>query len=86
MRVLILVLILFSTVVFAEELPEVKVADPYLEVHTGAGQGYPIFHVIDRGEFVVVLARKTDWFKVRTRSGKVGWVCGASLLRFTADA
>lgn len=74
MRVLTLVLILISTVAVAEEYPEVKVAEPYLELHTGPGQGYPIFYVVDRDEFVDVLKRKTDWFKVRTNKGKVGWV------------
>jgi hypothetical protein len=54
--------------------PEVKVADPYIELHTGPGAGYPIFYVVDRGDFVEVIKRKTDWFKVRTAKGKTGWV------------
>jgi len=54
--------------------PEVKVADPYIELHTGPGAGYPVFHVVDRGDFVEVIKRKTDWFKVRTAKGKTGWV------------
>lgn len=74
MRVLILVLLLISSATIADELPEVKVADPYIELRTGPGIGYPIFHVVDRGEFVDVLKRKTDWFKVRANNGKVGWV------------
>lgn len=53
---------------------EVKVADPYIELHTGPGSGYPIFYVVDRGDFVEVIKRKTDWFKVRTVKGKTGWV------------
>ena len=59
--------------------PEVKVADPYIEMHTGAGEGYPIFNVVDRGEFVEVIKRKTDWFKVRTARGKIGWVKRAQM-------
>ena len=74
MRALILMLLLVSSVTIADELPEVKVADPYLELHTGPGEGYPIFYVVDRNEFVDVITRKTDWFKVRTQKGKVGWV------------
>lgn len=59
----------------ADELfPEVKVADPYIELHTGPGEGFPIVNVVDRGDFVEVLKRKTDWFKVRTAKGKTGWV------------
>lgn len=53
---------------------EVQVAEPYIELHTGPGRGYPVFHVVDRGERVEVITRKTDWFKVRTQKGKEGWV------------
>ena len=52
----------------------VAVADPYLEMHTGPGKGYPIFHVIDRGESVDIVMRRTDWFLVRADNGKEGWV------------
>ena len=34
----------------ADEYRTVTVADPYLEMRTGPGRGYPIFHVIERGE------------------------------------
>lgn len=49
-------------------------ADPYLELHTGPGRGYPIFDIAERGERVEILRRHTDWFKVRTARGKEGWV------------
>lgn len=58
----------------AKQFLGVTVADPYLELRTGPGRGYPVFHVVDRGETVDVLVRKTDWFKVRADSGKEGWV------------
>lgn len=51
-----------------------KVVDPYLELHTGAGRGYPVFFVVARDEWIEVLMRHTDWFKVRTAGGKEGWV------------
>ena len=63
----------------ARELRTVAVADPYLEMHTGPGRGYPIFHVVDRGETVQVVRRKTDWFKVRAPDGKEGWVAKAQM-------
>lgn len=71
-----LLLLLAMTLVNAADdvYPEVKVAAPYIEMHTGPGSGFPIFHVVDRGDFVEVIKRKTDWFKVRTAKGKVGWV------------
>jgi hypothetical protein len=57
-----------------DELREVAVADPYLEMHTGPGRGYPIFHVVDRGESVEIIMRRTDWFFVRAANGTEGWV------------
>jgi Bacterial SH3 domain len=63
----------------AEAYKTVAVADPYLEMHTGPGRGYPIFHVIDRGKSVQVLAQRTDWFLVRGPDGKEGWVDRAQM-------
>jgi hypothetical protein len=51
----------------------VQVAEPYLELHTGPGRGFPVFHVIERGEWVEMLGRQTDWFKIRTAKGIEGW-------------
>jgi hypothetical protein len=45
---------------------KVAVADPYLEMYTGPGRGYPIFHVVDRGQQVEILMQRTDWYKVRS--------------------
>lgn len=58
----------------AAEVFQVQVADPYIELHTGPGRGYPIFHVIDRGGEIGVLRRRTDWFQVRAVNGVEGWV------------
>jgi hypothetical protein len=57
-----------------EQNERVQVADPYLELHTGPGRGFPIFDIAERGERVEILMRHTDWFKVRTERGKEGWV------------
>ncbi|MBX3619028.1 MAG: SH3 domain-containing protein [Rhizobacter sp.] len=59
----------------ADAPPErVKVADPYLEFHTGPGRGYPVFFVVTRENWVEILSRHTDWYKVRSEDGKEGWV------------
>ncbi|MGH3828790.1 MAG: SH3 domain-containing protein [Pseudonocardiaceae bacterium] len=49
------------------------VTQPYLELHTGPGRGFPVTQVVARGESVDVLFRRTDWFKVRTERGIEGW-------------
>lgn len=57
----------------------VKIADPFIELHTGPGGGYPIYYVIDRGVEVRVLRRKTDWYKLVTDDGKTGWASRAQM-------
>lgn len=52
----------------------VQVTDPYLELHTGPGRGYPVFFVAERSEWVEIELRRTDWYRVRTAGGQVGWV------------
>ena len=51
-----------------------QVADPYIELRTGPGRGYPVFFVAARGDWVEIELRHTDWFRVHTDGGKVGWV------------
>jgi hypothetical protein len=53
---------------------KVEVTDPYIDLHTGPGRGYPVFYVAARHEWIEIKLRHTDWFLVRTESGKEGWV------------
>ena len=56
----------------AREYLQLFVTEPYLELHTGPGRGYPVFNVVPRDASVDVLFRRTDWFKVRTERGVEG--------------
>jgi hypothetical protein len=58
----------------AETSDRVRVDTAFIELHTGPGAGYPIYHVVDRGHWVRILDRRTDWFRVETEEGKEGWV------------
>jgi len=64
----------------AAEAPEpppverVQVDAPFIELHTGPGRGFPVFHVATRHEWVEITLRHTDWYKVRTATGQQGWV------------
>jgi uncharacterized protein YgiM (DUF1202 family) len=81
---LALALLHFSGAAFAQssgEFRTVSVADPYLELHTGPGVGYPKFHVIDRGETIEIMMRRTDWFQIRGADGTEGWVDRAQMER-----
>ncbi|WP_343858115.1 SH3 domain-containing protein [Aliiglaciecola litoralis] len=57
-----------------DEFPEVQIVEPYIDMHTGPARGYPVFYVAEKGEWIRVLKRRTNWFKVRTEKGKEGWV------------
>lgn len=64
---------------FADELLEVTIIDPYVDMHTGPGRGFPVTQVIERGEKTTLLKRRTDWIKIRNRRGKTGWAHRDSL-------
>jgi len=77
------VLLILSLVQFAIAAPaagaerqprEVTIADPYIELHTGPGKGYPVFFVAERGEQIALVMRRTEWFKVQVARGQEGWV------------
>ena len=59
---------------FEKYEPNVVVSDPYIELRTGPGRGYPIFYVAGQGDEITAIKRRTDWFKVRTPRAKEGWV------------
>ncbi len=56
-----------------EERAKAEVVEPYLELHTGPGSGYPVAQVVEQGAVIEILKRRTDWFKIRTSEGKEGW-------------
>src|ERR1700734_2011977 len=58
----------------AENLLELVVTRPFLEMHSGPGRGYPVVYVVGRDETVTVLYSRTDWYKVRAPRGQEGWV------------
>jgi len=74
-----LLVVLISTTLWhsasiAEETRQTgTVADPFIELHTGPGRGYPVFHVVNRGDVIEIIRRKTEWFKLRIVSEKEGW-------------
>jgi len=60
---------------FEREPPaQVRVNDAYINVYSGPGRGYPIFHVVERGELISLLTMRTSWIKIQTRRGLVGWI------------
>jgi hypothetical protein len=78
---LVLACLLAAVPARADDTPaeRLQVTDAYLELHTGPGRGYPIFFVAERNEWIEVELRHTDWYRVRTASGKQGWVSRSQL-------
>ncbi len=63
-----------SSVYAVTRYQKVKVVEPFLELRTGAGRLFPVFHVVEKDEWVEIHRRRTDWFRVRTEDGIEGWV------------
>ncbi len=58
-----------------------EVIDPYLEMHTGPGKGYPVIYTVEQGESIDLLTRRPDWYEIKTRNGRQGWVKAAQIAR-----
>ncbi|WP_185964299.1 SH3 domain-containing protein [Aliikangiella marina] len=58
-----------------------EVIDPYIELHTGPGKGYPIFYTIEQGETITVITRRTGWYEIRSSNGKIGWAKASQVAR-----
>jgi hypothetical protein len=74
---IMLTLLLASLVPFgagAATAETVEVQDPYIDLHSGPGRGFPVTQVVERGASVVLLRQRTDWVKVRTDRDREGWV------------
>jgi hypothetical protein len=56
------------------DIVQLEVAEPYIEMHTGPGRGYPVFNVVEQGENIEVLKHKADWYKIKSSDDKTGWV------------
>jgi hypothetical protein len=70
-----LLLTSFSLYADETEAPSVLVLEPFIELHTGPGRGYPVFHVVAGGESVSIIKRRTNWFLIETNARRPvkGW-------------
>ncbi len=55
--------------------------EPFIEMHSGPGRGYPVIYVVGRDDSITVLYSRTEWYKVRAPRGQEGWVRRADLAR-----
>lgn len=60
---------------FASEPPlVVTVNAAYIDVYTGPGRGYPVFHALEYGEPITLLTSRAGWIKIATKRGLEGWI------------
>lgn len=72
---------LASAAAHAGEPARVTVVDPFVELHSGAGRGYPVLEIVEHGTEVDVLERRTTWYRLRTKRGSEGWASRDQMLR-----
>lgn len=59
----------------------IKVA--FVELHSGPGIGYPVLHIVEKGEQLTVDVKRTSWLKVTDKRGNIGWLHQDELLGLT---
>jgi hypothetical protein len=66
-----------------------QITEPFVELHTGPGRGFPVFFVAEKGAWITIELRKTDWYRVATpgpQGGQVGWVHRSQLASTVTEA
>lgn len=66
-----------------------QVTEPFIELRTGPGRGYPVFYVAEKGSWITIEMRRTDWYRVRAaghQGGQVGWVHRSQLATTLTEA
>lgn len=83
---LVALLALLVTAAHAAAPEKVTVVDPFVELHSGAGRGYPVLEIVEQGSEVEVLESRTTWYRLRTRRGTEGWASRVQMLRTLTPA
>lgn len=63
----------FSALSNAAQIFNVIIIDPFVDLHTGPGRGYPVVQIVEHGEKAMMLKKRTDWIQVETEKGFIGW-------------
>ncbi len=62
-----------------DELISLDIDVPFVELLSGPGMGYPVLYIVEKGEAVEVIIKRTAWLKVRDKRGNEGWLHQESL-------
>ena len=55
-----------------DELLSLQIDVPFVELLSGPGIGYPVLHVVEKGELIEVIIKRTAWLKVKDKRGNIG--------------
>jgi len=81
---LLISLTVYNSSVLANNKPvELQIQVPYIELHSGPSIGYPIVNVIEKGELVEVLVKRTSWLKIKDQRNNIGWLNENDLFALT---
>jgi len=64
-------MLLGNNICWADERTSIR--ESFVNIYSGPGRGYPIFHIAVRNEWIEIIQIRTDWFKVNTQKGVTGW-------------
>jgi opacity protein-like surface antigen len=76
---------ILSGKLLAEEVdtPKLLIDVAFVELHSGPGVGYPVLHVVEKGEYLTVQVKRTSWLKVTDKRDNTGWLHQDELLGLT---
>lgn len=69
---------IFTAKVMANEV-DLRVTGTFINVHSGPGSEFPIFHVLSQSEVFTLQKERTGWYKVKTKRDIAGWIKAESL-------
>jgi len=71
----IIITTLHSSVIAAEDnYLRVIVKSAFIELHSGPNEKFPVTRIVERDEFMDIIERRTNWYRVTDRKGYGGWV------------
>jgi hypothetical protein len=57
---------------------KIKVTDSLINIMSGPGRNYEIIAQVKKGELLEILEETSEWFKVKLKDGREGWIYGKS--------
>lgn len=74
---------LISIQVFSQDFDDeallITVEVPFVELHSGPGIGYPVINIVEQGNKIKVLFKRTSWLKVEDKQGNSAWLQQSAL-------